>query len=104
MTLRGLHLLAAAAIMLGGARWLALPRATPIAVWIVLLSVDLAALLFTRALVRQRTSVATVAKQLEQEQSLRAGSVRGTLEVADTGALGRRAAADLSSRLGQSSQ
>lgn len=118
MTLRGLHLLAgaamivaatcavvaAAAIMLGGARWLALPRATPIAVWIVLLSVDLAALLFTRALVRQRTSVATVAEQLEREQSLRAGSVRGTLEVADTGALGRRAAADLSSRLGQSSQ
>jgi hypothetical protein len=118
MTLRGLHLLAgaamivaatcavvaAAAIMLGGARWLALPRATPIAVWIVLLSVDLATLLFTRALVRQRTSVATVAEQLEREQSLRAGSVRGTLEVADTGALGRRAAADLSSRLGQSSQ
>ncbi len=118
MTLRGLHLLAgaamivaatcavvaAAAIMLGGARWLALPRATPIAVWIVVLSVDLAALLFTRALVRQRTSVATVAEQLEREQSLRAGSVRGTLEVADTGALGRRAAADLSSRLGQSSQ
>jgi hypothetical protein len=118
VTLRGLHLLAgaamivaatcavaaAAAIMLGGARWLALPRATPIAVWIVVLSVDLAALLFTRALVRQRTSVATVAEQLEREQSLRAGSVRGTLEVADTGALGRRAAADLSSRLGQSSQ
>jgi hypothetical protein len=115
--LRGLHVLAGlamivaatctvlalATILLGGARWLALPRGTPIVVWVVVLSANLAALLFTRALVRRQTSIGTVAEDVEREQSLRAGSVRGTLEVAETGALGRRAATELSSRLGQGS-
>ena len=97
-------IVALAAILLGGARWLALPRGMPIVVWVVALGANLAALLFTRALVLRQTSIGKVAEEVEREQSLRAGSVRGTLEVAETGALGRRAAADLSSRLAHGSR
>lgn len=113
VTLRGLHLLAGAvmivaatcalvataAVLLGGARWLALPRATPIAVWAVVVSANVALLLLTRSVIRRQASLATVAAALEHEQSLRSGSVRGTLEVAATGVLGRRAADDLAARL-----
>src|SRR5438105_2562498 len=72
-SLRGLHLLAGAALvvaatsvalalatfLLGSARWLALPRATPIAVWVVVLGLDLAALLLTRAILRRQTTIGT---------------------------------------------
>jgi hypothetical protein len=114
VTLRRLHVLAGLAIavaatcvvvaiavmILGGARWLELPRATPIAVWIIILMADVATLLVTRAFLNRGTSVRTIAEHLEREQSLRVGSVRGIMEVADSGSLGRRAAADLSMRLG----
>lgn len=113
-TLRRLHLLAGVAmglaatcllvalgaVVLGGARWLSLPRGTPMVIWVVVLIANAAALLITRAIVRRTTSIGKVAEALEREQSLRAGSVLGTMEVADSGALGRRAAADLSARLG----
>ena len=114
-TLQRLHLLAGAAmvlaatctvvglaaLILGGARWLTLPRGAPIAVWVVVVSVDIAAMSFTRRLLRRQTSVGTITEELEREQSLRAGSVRGIMEVADTGSLGRHAAAHLSARLGR---
>lgn len=112
--LRRLHLLAGVAmavtataalvalgmIVLGGARWLALPRGTPLLVWVVVLVANAVAVLVTRAIVRRRTSIGQVAEAVEREQQLRTGSVRGTMEVAETGSLGRRAAADLSARLG----
>lgn len=93
-------LIAVGAVVLGGARWLSLPRGTPMIVWAVVLIANVAALLMTRALVRRRTSIGKVAEAVEMEQKLRTGSVRGTMEVAESGALGRRAAADMSARLG----
>jgi hypothetical protein len=45
-----------------------------------------------------------VAAAIEREQSMRAGSVRGAMEVADSGALGRRAAKAVGERLAPAGQ
>lgn len=87
-----LLLLAAGAVLLGDSRWLELPRGLPIAVWVVVLVLDaVIAWLFWQRV--RATTLARVAGAIEQEQSLRAGTVRGALEVAERGPLGRRAAA-----------
>jgi hypothetical protein len=79
-------------LLLGGSRWLALPRATPFVVWVVLLVVNAVIARWAwRRLVRT-TARDRVAAEIEREQALRAGVLRSVLEVADSGALGRHAA------------
>jgi len=84
--------LAVGASTLGNARWLALPRAVPFVVWLVVLAADVALVIWTARRLERRTARNAVAAAIEREQSLRAGMLRGVLEVADSGALGRRAA------------
>ena len=94
-----LTILALSALIFGDARWLALPRFAPVISWLVLIAADVAAVLTTRRWLRERTAIDVVSANVEREQALRAGSVRGTMEVAESGALGRRAAEELSARL-----
>nr|MBA3890625.1 hypothetical protein [Gemmatimonadaceae bacterium] len=94
-----LLLLAGGAALLGESRWLQLPRAVPLALWVVIGACDAAIILYAwrRA---QATTPASIAGSIEREQALREGTVRGALEVAATGALGRRAAAVVAEDLG----
>ncbi len=93
-------LLAAAASALGGARWIGMPRGTPFLVWLGVLIADAAVVVWTIRRLDRRATRHSVAAAIEREQLLRAGSLRGVIEVAESGALGRRAAATLSERLG----
>jgi len=93
-------IIVAGAVLLGGARWMALPRAVPSLVWVIIVGINAAAWALTRRVMRRDTSISEVAAAVEREQSLRAGSVRGTMEVADAGSLGQRAAAQLGEQLG----
>ncbi|HEX8941731.1 MAG TPA: Ig-like domain-containing protein [Gemmatimonadaceae bacterium] len=92
-------LLAGGASALGGARWMALPRGVPFLVWLLVLAADVAVIWWTMRQLERRTTRSSVAAAIEREQTLRAGALRGALEVADSGALGRRAAADVSAQL-----
>ena len=95
--------LTAGALLLGGARWLALPRLVPFAIWVA--AVALAAYLVrraSRAISRVAASVA-VADAVEREQRLRHGAVRGVVELAgDPSVFVRRAAQRLGTQLGGS--
>jgi hypothetical protein len=91
--------LALGTYVLGGSRWMALPRAVPFLVWVLVFAADVAIVLWTTRRLERRTTRNHVAATIEREQSLRAGQLRGAIEVADTGALGRRAADRLSEKL-----
>ena len=85
-------LLAAGAVVFGGARWLTLPRALPFAVW-ALIAVALVLLgLRTRHRLAARGSPLGVALAIEREQRMRRGVLVGALEMEGTGALAARAA------------
>jgi len=92
-------LLAAGASALGGARWMALPRGVPFLVWLLVLAADVAVVRWTMRQLGRRTTRSSVAAAIEREQTLRAGALRGVLEVAESGALGRRAAAAMGAQL-----
>ena len=92
-------LLAVGASALGSARWMTLPRPVPFIIWLVVLAVDVSAVMLTARRLGRRTTPASVAQAIEREQSLRAGALRGALEVGESGALGRRAAAVMSEML-----
>jgi hypothetical protein len=92
-------LLAAGASALGGARWISMPRGTPFGIWIAVLAVDVAVVAWTIRRLDRRATRQNVAAAIEREQSLRAGALRGVIEVANSGALGRMAAETLSDRL-----
>jgi hypothetical protein len=92
-------LLAGGASALGRARWMALPRGVPFLVWLLVLAADIAVIYWTMRQLERRTTRSSVAAAIEREQTLRSGSLRGALEVADSGALGRRAAAAMSAQL-----
>jgi hypothetical protein len=92
-------LLALGASALGSARWMALPRPVPFLVWLLVIAADVAVVVWTVRRLDRRTTRHSVAATIEREQSLRAGSLRGALEVGTSGALGRRAAAMVSERL-----
>ncbi|HVX40025.1 MAG TPA: hypothetical protein VHB25_10665, partial [Gemmatimonadaceae bacterium] len=91
--------LALGASMLGGARWMALPRPVPVLVWLVIAAADVAIVLFTARRLDRRATQQSVAAAIEREQAMRAGALRGVLEVSDSGALGRRAAASIAEQL-----
>jgi hypothetical protein len=91
--------LAAGASILGGTRWMSLPRPVPFLVWLVLVAADAAVVWWTIRRLATRATRNSVAAAIEREQSMRAGALRGVIEVADSGALGRRAAAAVSQKL-----
>jgi hypothetical protein len=80
------------AMLLGDARWLALPRLVPFAVWLIL-GITLVALAYrTRGRLRTGATRADVARAIEGEQGLRRGLLIGAIELEGRGALARRAA------------
>ncbi|HWP71825.1 MAG TPA: hypothetical protein VNM36_12010, partial [Gemmatimonadaceae bacterium] len=94
-------LLALGALALGSARWLSLPRVVPFLAWGGAIALVVAAF---RVLAVLRTRMATlpgVAGQIERERALRDGSIRGTMEVAATGSLGRLGAESMAKRLAE---
>ena len=91
--------LALAALFFGNARWIALPRSAPFAVWILIGVLDAAVIVWSWRRLTGDVTRGGVAATIEREQSLRAGALRGTLEVAEHGALGRHAATEMSTRL-----
>ncbi len=91
--------LAVGASALGGSRWMSLPRPVPFLVWVLLLAADAAVVYWTIRRLATRATRGSVAAAIEREQSMRAGALRGVIEVADSGALGRRAAAAVSEKL-----
>ena len=84
---------------LGDARWIGLPRVTPLLVWIVLLGANAAVILWAVRRGRRDLARPSVAAAIEREQTMRAGALRGVIEVADKGALGRRADERLATQL-----
>lgn len=96
-------IMALAAVSLGDARWMSLPRGLPLAIWAMIVGANVAAWAATRYLMRRETGIGEVAAAMEREQALRSGSLRGTMEVAESGSLGRKAAAELSARLATAS-
>ena len=92
-------LVARGASILGSARWIALPRPVPFLIWALVLAADVGVVVWTARRLERRTTRGSVAAAIEREQSMRAGALRGVLEVANSGALGRRAADAVSSKL-----
>jgi hypothetical protein len=78
--------------LLGGSRWLALPRALPFVVWLVVLGGATAIALWTKGRVRRDVTPSRVAHAIESEQRLRRGVLLGALELEGQGALAARAA------------
>jgi hypothetical protein len=77
--------------ILGESRWIALPRATPLLVWSVLVIANGAVISLATKRLSRELAQPSVAAAIEREQTLRAGALRGVIEVADTTALARRA-------------
>jgi hypothetical protein len=83
----------------GQGRWMELPAPLPIVAWVLVAAfVGLAASLTARRLAAEATR-RRVALAIEHDRVLRRGALRGALEVGDTGALGRRGAEQLRSRI-----
>jgi hypothetical protein len=97
----GALLLAAGVVALGRARWIDLPRVVPFAVWLAVAIVAAVAIWWTRKRLARDASVSGLAYEVEREQSLRAGALRGALEVAGSGTLGRHNAEQVARRLTQ---
>src|SRR5688572_32754975 len=91
--------LALATLTFGGARWIALPRPLPLAAWAVVGALGLAVAWWTFVRLQRSASRLSVATEIERERELRSGSLRGAIEVAESGTLGRRGAQLLGERL-----
>ena len=85
-------LLAIGAVSLGRSRWLALPRALPLVIWLLVGIAVLALAIQSRRRLRYRTSRRDVALAIEHEQGMRRGALVGALELEGGGALAERAA------------
>src|SRR5215203_667190 len=94
-------LLAGGVIGFGRARWIDLPRVLPFVVWLAVGAVVAIAVWWTRRRLAHEASVSGLAFEVEREQSLRAGALRGALEVAGSGTLGRHNAEQVAKRLTQ---
>ena len=92
--------LALGAIALGSARWLSLPKVMPFVLWIGAIGVIIAGARLLRLMRRRMATLPGVASQIERERKLRDGSLRGTIEVAGSGALGRLGAEAMARHLG----
>ena len=80
------------AILLGGARWLALPRGVPLAIWLALAGALGALAALTRRRLLREGSRVQVARAIETEQGMRRGLLVGAIELEGQGALAARAA------------
>ncbi len=96
-----LGLVALMVLVLGDGRWMTWPRVTPVLGWIVAAGGAAVIAYWRRRRHAGALSIEALAWTIEKEQRLRAGSLRGALEVSDTGVLGARAAQDVAARLGQ---
>lgn len=91
--------LAIAVLGLGGGRWMALPRILPFIPWALAVAGVAGLVELTRRLLDRDASTTTVAAAIERERRMRAGTVRGAIEVSNAGALGRRGAKAIAARL-----
>jgi len=91
----------AGAWLLGESRWIVLPRVTPLVVWTVLALADGAVVWWAVKRLRRELAQPSVAAAIEREQTLRAGALRGVIEVAHRTALARRADRTLAATLSQ---
>ena len=94
-----LAVLALGVLLLGNSRWMALPRSAPFVVWLIVGTLDAAVIVWSWRQLRRDMTRGGVAAAIEREQTLRAGALRGALEIGEQGALGRRAAQEMSNRL-----
>ena len=78
--------------LLGGGRWLLLPRITPFVVWAGVIGAGVWAWYLRGAATAGVTSPVAVAEAIEGEQRLRRGAIRVAQEVALSGPLGAHAA------------
>ena len=69
--------LALGVLVLGDARWIALPRSAPFVVWLVIGALDMAVIVWSLRRLRGDVTRAGVAATIEREQALRAGALRG---------------------------
>ena len=92
-------IVAVGAGVLGGARWLALPRVVPFLVWLVVFGAAAALGWRTRERLRRKATRSQVAHAIESEQRLRRGALLGALELEGRGALASRAATAASGTL-----
>jgi hypothetical protein len=95
----GLVVVLVATFVLGNARWLSLPRVLPFLVWLLIAGAAIPLFRRLRGRARQETSLHHLARTVERERRLRAGSLRGVLEVSETGVLGRLGAEQMAERL-----
>ncbi len=91
--------LALGALALGGGRWMALPAVLPFLAWGVAGAALAGLAWMTLRQLRRDTATTRIATAIEHERRLRSGSLRGALEVGETGVLGRRGARVIASRL-----
>jgi hypothetical protein len=85
--------------LLGESRWIVLPRVTPLLVWSVLAIANGAVVWWATKRLSREFAQPSVAAAIEREQTLRAGALRGVIEVADSTALARLADRALVARL-----
>ena len=79
------------AAVLGGSRWLALPRVVPFVVWLALVLTLLALAVRTRRRLSAGGTRMQVARAIESEQGLRRGLLVAAIELEGKGALAERA-------------
>lgn len=91
--------LVASAWMMADGRWMTLPRAVPIAMWVAAFAAAAGLVWALRKRNADVLSLTSLAAAIEREQALRSGSLRGALEVAGSGVLGARASQDVARRL-----
>ena len=91
--------LAVSAWLMADGRWMTLPRAVPLAMWGAAIAAAVALVWLLRHRNTDVLSLPALTAAIEREQSLRAGSLRGALEVAGAGVLGARASQDVARRL-----
>ncbi|WP_310569018.1 hypothetical protein [Gemmatimonas sp.] len=91
--------LVCSAWLMADGRWMTLPRAVPIAMWVAAVAAAAGLVWSLRKRNADVLSLTSLAAAIEREQVLRSGSLRGALEVARTGALGARASQDVARRL-----
>jgi hypothetical protein len=80
------------AIVLGGARWLSLPRGVPLMLWVFLAAALVVVAVTTRARLARGATRVRVARAIEDEQGLRRGQLVGAIELEGRSGLASRAA------------
>ncbi len=80
-------------------RWLHLPRALPVIAWLSGLASAVAVARHLHVSRKQQLTAVQVTSAVEREQKMRPGSLRGAIEVGDSGALGAYAAQGIAAKL-----